>query len=78
MTPEEVDKFCPLCGHFLSPKWTNFVHKVDKYLTLKADKILKSGQNGVGDRIMKRTSVAFEQRGVNLFGENASDNLSTT
>jgi hypothetical protein len=48
---------------------------VDKYLTLKADKIKKSGQNRVGDRIMKRTSVAFEQRGVNLFGENASDTL---
>jgi hypothetical protein len=45
---------------------------VDRILTLKVD---KSGHNRVGDRIMKRTSqsVVFDQRGVNLFAESASD-----
>jgi hypothetical protein len=55
----------------MTPKrlWTDFVHLVDRILTLTVD---ESGQNRVGDRIM---TVVFEQRGGNLFGESASDKL---
>ena len=56
----------------MSTLWSKIVHFVDRILTLKVD---KSGQNRVGDRIMIRTSVVFEQRGGNHFGESASDKL---